>query len=267
MRLRSTLTLGAMLPSLLFVTAFTADTDACREASSGGDAPVVCETPTWLDCSKAEGGKVHVQTASVGFTTEEPTTSYQAGAGCGRVDEPVFGSTAMSASTQYELHIDGFIETGVDTLEVELWVLGRELTDPVVLEVRAVVDGVSLFGDDQGLDATGAPVSYPTRRFITVTPEPNSTGIATKLVFSIKDIHEAFGLGTNPFGDRQVQLTVNHPHTGDCQPVPPSNNPRCVPGTVGPWVWGALEVPAGILANRADDQLAGTVLSALDTQG
>ena len=269
MRIRSVTTAIAVLPALVLATAShpgVSDDSTCRPYdATDEESPILCEVDTYLQCSADDAKKVHAQAtdARVPIDYDAPTRSVTEGAGCGQLDEPVFGSPGMTGL--YELHAHGFLDGGIDSATFDLWVLGPgvgQLGEEVELDVRFVVDSESVFGSETVVDVAGAVTTSPKRHRVIAEVLPSDTQASALLRFSVTDIG-AFLLGsTLDDEERYVEVSVNYPHTGDCQAPPPNNSERCLPAGIYAFAWGSTEVPSGISYNRTDD--LGTVVPAGD---
>lgn len=272
MRIRTWATAAAMIPALVLSFGFAeseAASEGCTplEGDSSENPVLFCESAIWGQCDNAVGdsqtgvGKVILPVEGITLADTEPTGSYTEGQGCGTVDEPYFGATAMGASA-YEYDLQGFIEAGnVDSLTFELHFLGPNTGyagENIFIDAKATLDGVSLFGDDVLIDVTGEAHSSPKRRRLELTPVVSDSGLSSVVRFTVTDIAdldpELFasepGAGS---AFRVVELQFNYPHTGDCQAPPPNGTDRCAPFGPSPLVLGAAEIPTGAYFNQTAD--------------
>lgn len=210
---------------------------------------LACPSAGYLaGCEGAVGGKVYHQLTQgpVPLSLDAPTESFTAGAGCGTYEEPLFQGIEPG-NPFYDFTIDGFVTGNMDELTVELhdiYVAQQRAGGEITLKVRVEVDGKSLFGTEE-LTNVGGDVTATTPRVIEVpiTPEVSDTGISEALRFSVGDLYDLHDI-TGQVGDgatayHTVRVTIS---------VPPG---------VHALVWGASEIPSGILVNQG---LAGTVV-------
>jgi hypothetical protein len=242
--------------------------------TEGAEPVLLCEDAFYGSCSTAAGGKLYVPAVDqIPLVDDAPAQSFTAGAGCGTIDEPVFGSTGIGGTPNYEYFTQGFVSFGnLDTLTFELHFLGPNLGyagEELRFDARVIVDGISLFGDDTFTSVTGDVVTSPARKRIVATPVVSSTGASSSVRFTITGISElAPSLFARP-GEagaapelRQVQLQFTAPTTTNCSPLPPNNSERCVPAGASPLVLGATEIPTGGLVNLADTDAFGVEVPA-----
>lgn len=270
--MRRTAVLSALLcatASLGAVASDHAEPRACVDDPTrtveldGTSVPVqYCQTTLFAQCTDADpaAGKVVLPTDAVTLAETPPSGSFTAGEGCGTVDEPVFGNTQHAAGP-YHYFLDGFALEGgnLDTLTLEAHFLGPNVGyagQEVALDVRITVDGVSLFGTEEGTSVAGDPFAAPAQRRITVVPEVSDTGASSRVVFTVTglaDLDPRFADAAGP-GDRfrQVAVGLNLPHTGDCAGLPPNGTERCVPFGPAQLVMGADEIPTGVVLNAAE---------------
>lgn len=259
MKLRTTLAAALAPITLLAVAATPHDVaeEQCRVIDPGApetadDDLGVCTIPMYLQCDEAIGGKVNFYGAVVGanaeFTVDEPTGSFQSGDGCGE-PENSYGS-GVSQDNIHDMTFEGWVDANIDSMTFELHDLylgaGRS-GGPVEIGLRILVDGTSPFGTDTDEAATGE-FSVPAMYRFEVTPE---VGEATAVYrFSVTGLRAFDGMVVPgaEYGageDHLVRFTIDTPSDG---------------GHV--LVWGASEVPSGVLFNPTDDQLAETVIDA-----
>lgn len=244
-----------------------------RSDTDGAEPVVLCEDAFYGSCQTANGTKLYLPAAeTIPLTDAKPTASFTAGQGCGTVDEPVFGSTGIGGTPNYEYYTAGSVNFGnMDTLTFELHFLGPNLAytgQPVRLDARVLVDGISLFGEDTFVSVAGDVVTSPARRRIVATPVVSSTGASSSLRFTITGIaaldptFAKRGAAGAAEQIRQVQLQFTAPTSTTCQALPPNNGERCAPNGSSPLVLGAVEVPTGGLVNLADTTAFGVTLPA-----
>lgn len=259
-RIRSITAAVAVLPALVLSLAAHADVsdpETCRPFdATDPDSPELCRVDTYLQCPDDDAEKVRHPAIEpvVPLEYDAPTRSVQEGAGCGQLDEPVFGGPQMNSL--YEFNWAGFVDGGIDTATFDIWVLGPgtgQLGETIDLDVRFVIDGESVFGDETIVDVAGEVSTSPSRQRVTAEVLPSDTFASVLLRFSATDIAAFLGPDVLEDADRHVEFTVNYPHTGDCAAPPPNGAERCAPAGVYPFVWGSTEVPAGISYNRTAD--------------
>lgn len=270
MRLRAILTSAALLPALLFTTAADLE-DGCRLLDETDEqSPILCETPLHMQCPADDLEKVYAPTVHIPLEEGAPDRSVTEGAGCGTVDEPVFGSTSM-APAPYEYSAQGYFEGNVDTATFELHFLGPgagQLDQAIFLDTRVTIDGRSLFGDTLNESVAGDVVASPTR--IRLEPEvvPSDTRASVAMRFTVTGIGEFIdGTLDDPDGFHTITFTVNTPHLGACEGLPPNGTERCVPAGLYSLVWGTTEVPSNVTMNLTDVERFGTVIEAGDKEG
>lgn len=269
MKLRALLGTAALVPALLLSVAAAPpgveDESTCRDLGADTDA-AVCTIRTYLQC-RGDAPIEHQQLdGAARFDYAPPGGSFSGGNGCGRADEPIFGSTTMDSL--YELNIDGFVEGNIDTMTVDLFLLGPgigQLGQDLTLDVRVVVDGASAFGNEGIESVTGDQSTLARRVPITVTPVMTNQGATVKVTFTVTGLQDFLETAAEPGvgeTERFIQMTVNFPHQGTCQALPPNDSERCVPGGAYLWAWGADEIPAGVTFNATEDADLGTVVPA-----
>lgn len=229
-RPRRALTAGAAL-----ALALTAAPALAETATEDAFVPNTPTTEVFLQCSgpTKENFTNHMLNGQNGAATwgPEAPASVTTGAGCGKVDDPLFGGTRPE--TAYQHTLKGTYTGNVDTLTVTLYTgdLGQSrLTDgSTTLSVRATVDGVSLFGVTQNESATGTIVSSPADVPVTVIPvATGATGAVRALSFSITGIDLLL-----PEDDKQHTVVIDV--ADDFSP------------DAHTWLWGAAEAPSGVV--------------------
>jgi hypothetical protein len=231
MRARHRLGLGAAGLSLLVgaTGAFAVETDPEEWV------PNTPTTPVYLTCG--EPSKEYVVGALVNDDEGVPTwsedepASVTTGAGCGKVDEPLFNGTRPRSP--YQFTFAGLYTGNLDTLNVTLYTTDAgmsRLTDGAMkLAVRATVDGMSLFGVTENTGTTGTVVFSPAEGKVTATPvATGDTGAVRAVTFSITGIDLLL-----PDDDttHYVQLDVRDDANLDNHV----------------WMWGAAEAPSGLV--------------------
>lgn len=282
MRIRTALALSALLPASLAFAVTTVEEEAstCRtddtrtvtvESDDGttSEVPVeYCEASLFAQCDNAVdrqgAGKFILPTDGIELTGAAVPGSFQDGHGCGTIDEPVFGSTQHSASP-YHYFLSGFLmDVGnVDTVTFEVHFLGPNIGyagQELDLEMRMSIDGVSLFGTEEGLNVQGEPFQAPKRRTVKAVPTVSSTGLSSSFLVTVTGLadfmEDSFasepGQGT---AFRQLAVDLNFPHLPEpCVATPTNGTERCVPFGPSPMVMGATEVPTGATFNTSGEQ-------------
>lgn len=296
MRIRTAIAVAALLPATL---AFAVSTDdgpldaeltTCRadaertvtvenENGTTSEVPVeYCQSIAYAQCTGAvdsqAAGKLVLPLDKVALDAAPPPGSFQEGEGCGTVDEPVFGSTAMAASP-YHYYLEGFLlDVGnLDTVTFEVHFLGPNVGyagEEIDLDLRMAVDGVSLFGFDEGLNVQGEPFQAPKERTVKAVPTISSTGLSSSFLITVTDVDDlAPHLFASEPGQgsrfRQLQVGLNFPHLeGPCVPTPTNGTPRCPPFGPAQMVMGADEVPTAVILNTTGTLGATTPAGDLD---
>lgn len=283
MRIRTAIAVAALLPASLAFAVQPADIeldDTCRtdetrtvavenEDGTTTDVPVeYCESVAWAQCDNAVDngatGKLILPLDGVELAQTPPPGSFTEGHGCGTVDEPVFGNTALGAGL-YHYYLDGFLlDAGnVDTLTFEVHFLGPNVGyagQAVDTNLRMTIDGVSLFGTEEGLNVQGEPFQAPKERTVTTTPILSSTGASSSLLVTVTGIADfmAENFASEPGGGsafRMVQVGMNFPTISgaQCVETPTNGTDRCPAFGPSPMVMGADEIPTGVTLNTAGD--------------
>lgn len=285
MRIRIAIAVAALLPaSLAFTvvadehgdeeTATTCRVDDNRTVTvDNGDGttsevPVeYCEGTLFAQCDNAvdseAAGKLILPTEGIELDAAPPPGSFQAGHGCGTVDEPVFGSTTHSAAP-YHYYLSGLLmDAGnVDTLTFEVHFLGPNIGyagQEIDLEMRMTVDGTSLFGSEELLNVQGDPFQAPKRRTVRAVPTVSSTGLSSSFLVTVTGLadfmEDAFASEAGPGTVyRQVGIDLNFPHLeAPCVETPTNGTERCPPFGPSPMVMGASEVPTAAILNTSGE--------------
>lgn len=221
-----------------------ADESSCELVT---DTAGTCRIPAWISCDEAAGGKVSFY-ASVNnnapLVLEEPTGSYQDGDFCGEPE-----NSAASGAAQDNIHVftfQGLLEGNVQDLTVNLYDLAfasQRTGGDIDLTVRIAINGASPSGF-QTNDTTGtqSPATFP----VTVAPVDVNDGSMQMYTFTLTGLDQHVkGLMRDGFGDRQneIKITIDSPANG-----------------AHAFVWGAAEVPAGIIMNPGADDELGTIV-------
>lgn len=251
---------AALLPLASLAVAATpheVPAEQCRVLDDAGTSAAdddlgVCTVPMYLQCDEATAGKVNVYAAVVGanaqFTADEPAGSFQAGDGCGEFENSY--GTGVSQDNIHDMTFEGFVDANIDSLTFELHDLylgaGRA-GGAVELGLRILVDGTSPFGMEQIESETGS-YTVPAMQYIEVTPEAGDATMVYRFSVTGLGAFEDMVVPGADFGageDHFVRFTITTPGDG-----------------LHTLVWGASEVPSGIVFNPAADQLAETVVDA-----
>lgn len=199
----------------------------------------LCTTAQYLSCEGAAAGKAHVYGADQGglghpqLVSERPTTSFTEGGGCGQVENST--ASGVSQDNIHDWTFEGYVDGNIDSLAVEVHDFdlreGRG-AGSIELGVRMTIDGQSPFGYETIETATGE-FQAPALETIPVAIKTSDTGLTDGYQFTITGLGEA--LGTVRAGDgltgQHVKITLDMPLGGHI------------------FVWGASEIPAGILVN------------------
>lgn len=251
----------AVATTLLFGTAFTAPgPDECTTLDDN-DTPAdtsddtgYCTVAAYIQCTEAVGGKVQALSPFVSAVAplgpDRPETSFTAGAGCG-----TYENSPATGATQDNIHdfvFGGRVKANIDSLAVELHDIyaGPERgSGAIELGVRVSIGGKSPFGTETIELATG-PIEVPRMVRVQAAATPSSTGLSETFQFTITGLADAIGTvapGTITGPNREIKISIDGP-TG-----------------AHVFVWGASEVPAGVLLNPAVP--LGTVVPANPTAG
>lgn len=203
--------------------------------------PVLETSTAYLQCDGTTkeyvvNGFVDDETASTPTWGPEEPASVTTGAGCGKADEAFFSGTRPR--TPYQLTIAGPISGNVDSVTITLHTAdaGQSRLDgaPLSFDVRAVLDGQSLFGVTSNTSTTGEVVNSPADVTVTTTPVgTGATGGVRAVSFTITN------LGLLLEGDTgEHELLVDIADSGADLAL--DNHA---------WVWGAAEAPSSVVAN------------------
>lgn len=265
MRIRSALLALTIVPGALAFAVTPADhvPDNCSIADDAGtpddgaDDVLACSSAAYLSCKDAvdPAGKLHDPVSTVSLSAEAPADSFTTGAGCGEVEFGGVSGTAMN--NIYDLNIAGFVTGNVDSVTFEfhsIYAAQQRAGGEVELELRFDVGGVAPNGTvDNEASGTGTVTTTPAPISFSVPPLTSDTGISESFTMTVTDMYEVFpelsdvGDGSDAF--QQLNATVHVVQTD----------------WVGPWVWGATEIPASITLNKQDE--LGTTVSATSLAG
>jgi hypothetical protein len=293
-RIRTAIVTAALLPATLAFAVAGSDggpaaEESCRtddsrtvtvEAEDGtaSEVPVeYCEAVAFAQCDNAvdadAAGKLILPTDGIELGPTAPAGSFQAGEGCGTVDEPVFGSTTHGASP-YQYYLSGLLTDvgNVDTVTFEAHFLGPNLGyagEEIDLEMRMTVDGVSLFGTEELLNVQGEPFQAPRRREVRAVPTVSSTGASSSFLVTVTGLADFLSSFADEAGQgtafRQVAVDLNFPHLQEpCVTTPTNGTDRCPPFGPSPMVMGATEVPTGVTFNTSGEVGVQTPAGELD---
>lgn len=188
-------------------------------------------TQTYLECG-AQTPEYFVNAALYSVTptwSETQPASVTTGAGCGMFDDSQFSGTVPD--TMYDLNFGGTYTGNLNTLTVNLHDMGigpARTGEAITLEVRATIDGMSLFGVEENEAVDGTISSSPAKRTITVTPAAAASGVLSKYSFSIRDIDL---LLESDDTEHDVQFTIGSYWEN---------------ANIHEWVWGNSEAPTGV---------------------
>lgn len=167
------------------------------------------------------------------------------GAGCGKLDEPLFSGTRQE--TPYTFAFKGTVKGNLDALTVTLHTAdlgaGRLPSAKQTLAVRATVGGTSLFGTTTLTSVAGDVVASPKERLVDVTPvSTGSTGQVRALTFTITGIDL---LTPADLASKSGHAIVIDVRDGTPNGVRGSSNAHA-------WLWGAAEAPSGLVFSPAE---------------
>ncbi|MDQ3991385.1 MAG: hypothetical protein M3245_03630 [Actinomycetota bacterium] len=179
--------------------------------------------------------KLHntVTDASIPWSTAAPTQSVQAGAGCGSMDNGLWGNNQVSIQ---DSHFQGSFAGNIDRITVEahnIYLGPARSNGPFTVNVRLLIDG------EPKLGAAG--------KNVTLTPVRSSTGASEMLRFTITGLNlmdEANDM------EHDVLLTL----AGGAFVVNGQLWP--VHDTQSVWVYDTTEVPSGLTFNPETTEAA-----------
>lgn len=211
--------------------------------------PVLATGQFFLQCS--EPSKEYVvgtfvnEDGGVPVWGEAAPASVTTGAGCGKLDDPVFSGT--SQETPYTFAFKGNVKGNLDEMTVTLHTAdlgtGRVPGAKETLAVRASVGGRSLFGFTELTSVAGDVVASPKERLVEVTPvATGSTGQVRSLTFTITGIDFLTELDLTKKSGHEVVIDVR------------DGAPNGVRGTSNghAWLWGAAEAPSDVVLTPAE---------------
>lgn len=227
----------ALAGALLTVGATTA-------LAEGEFVPALTAGQVYLQCS--EPSKEYVvgtfvnDDAGVPTWSEPAPASVTTGAGCGKLDEPLFSGT--SQETPYTFAFKGKVKGNIDEITITLHTAdlgaGRVPGATETLAVRASVGGKSLFGTTELTSVAGDVVFSPKERLVEVTPvATGSTGQVRALTFTITNIDFLAEADLARASGHEIIIDVR------------DGTPNGVRGTSNAhaWLWGAAEAPSGVV--------------------
>lgn len=193
--------------------------------------PVLAQQPVFFACGadkvdnvrRAQGGAVPTWTAT------RPVASVTTGAGCGSADSPF---TQTATDNMYDSTWSGQVTGNLDAVTVELHSIDAARSragGTGSLQVRLLVDGEELTPGAEGLGTA-----------VTVTPVPSSTRASSAYLFTVTGLGFT---GEDEQGVHEVTLQVNGGAVIQRGPT--------VMDAVHGFVWGAAEVPSGLVFNPA----------------
>ena len=180
----------------------------------------------YFHCEGAAKLHSSVQDASIPWNTTAPTQSVQAGAGCGTLDNGLWGNNQVSVQ---DSHFQGSFAGNIDKITVEAHNIylgpGRQ-SGSFTVNVRLAIDGEPILG------AAG--------KNVTVTPVRSSTGASEMIKFTIKGLNlmnEANDI------EHDVLMTLNGGAFVASAVVFPVHDSQSI------WVYDTTEVPSGLTFN------------------
>lgn len=184
-----------------------------------------CEGATKVHSTVADG--------SIPWNTTAPAQSVQEGAGCGSLDNGLWGNNQVSIQ---DSHFQGAFEGNIDQITVEahnIYVGPARQPGPFTVNVRLAIDGEPMLG------ASG--------KNVTVTPVRSSSGLSEMIKFTIIGLNlmdEANDL------EHDVLLTLaGGAFVANAQVFP-------VHDTQSGWVYDTTEVPSGLTFNPLTTEAA-----------
>lgn len=206
---------------LLLIVALVLAVAAPAAADHGDIHPTVRNERVYFKCAGSPNKVQNVELlrGSVpGWSTEAPTQSVQAGAGCGAADPGLSGTANENI---YDGVWKGTFTGNLTALTVELHSIDTvaRATDSHPILVRLLVDGVEVLSEAQ----------------VTPITVRSSSQASKKMTFSIDNLQYLTEEGDGSTV-REITLTVANYLNGDN----------------GPWVWDTTEVPAGIDFNPSE---------------
>lgn len=187
-----------------------------------GTAGAATETKVFFHCANAPGAPAPLKIQNIGLVTgfpswngTPPTTSFQAGGGCGTVDTGALEGTAPR--NFYDGVFSGVHAGAIDKMRFELHslLLSQLRTTPTTSLVVKIT-----LGSDNATFATAPAVAT---RSVTVAPVKSASGLTEMFSFTLENL----GIEAEP--DRVVTITLDTDAT-----------------YFNGWVFDATEVPSGV---------------------
>ena len=164
------------------------------------------------------------------WDTTKPTGSVTAGEGCGQVDEGFL--SGIRPETPYEFTAKGYYTGNLDSLTFRMhniFVGQRRQAGNSTVNVRVLVDGMSLFGNSSTTNAAGTISTEPTARKLSIKPvATGATGAAALYEATVAGI-DLLDLPNNIEHEVVFNITTTEP--------------------MNFWAWGNTEAPSGITFN------------------
>jgi hypothetical protein len=189
----------------------------------------------WFECGD---DKVHVGDVTgpiPTWSTEPPSESVAAGAGCGALDTMFMQS---APGNLYDATWTGEFEGNLDAITIEahnIYVGPARATGDFEVALKLFIDGQPMF------DELGEHVIVPAER--------SSTGASESITFTVTD------LGFTSERDDDWHWIDVVLHGGEARHRGPTAT-----DTLSGWVWGTTEVPSGLVFNP--EETADVVVSA-----
>ena len=165
-----------------------------------------------------------------GWDTTKPEASVTSGAGCGQVDDGVF--SGIRPETPFEYTAKGYYTGNLDSLTFSMhniFVGQRRQAGNSVVNVRVLVDGMSLFGHAETSNAAGTITTEPAARKLSIKPVgTGATGAAA--------LYQGTVTGINLLSPAD---NVEHEVVFNIATTEPLNV----------WAWGNSEAPSGLTFN------------------
>jgi hypothetical protein len=171
--------------------------------------------------------------ASIPWNTTAPAQSVQQGAGCGSLDNGLWGNNQVSIQ---DSHFQGAFAGNIDAITVEahnIYAGPARQGGTFTVNVRLAIDGEPILG------ATG--------KNVTVTPVRSSSGVSEMIKFTITKLNL---MNEANDSEHDVLLTLNGgAFVANAQVFP-------VHDTQNVWVYDTTEVPSGLTFNPLTPEAA-----------
>lgn len=216
----------AVLMGLVLLVAGVAPVGALHGKTGKDFEPNLRLERVWFTCGAST--KAHLQTSgSVPWKLTAPTQSVQAGAGCGVVDNGLWGNNQVSVQ---DAHFAGTYAGNLNQITVEahnIYVGEARASGPFTVNVRLNIDGTDIYG------ATGKDVQ--------VMPVRSSTGASEMIKFTMTNLN----MLTEP---DDIEHNVIFTLSGGRQLANPGAG-WPVREAQSIWVYDTTEVPSGLTFN------------------